>query len=87
LREGTSSARGERGRQAHGAALRPRRARLVLSDAAGLDEVRKGILASGGAASTHVCNLADRADIAAVAARTLAECEHIDVLVDNAGGR
>jgi len=62
-------------------------AHLVLWDvnARGAEEVRDEIVAAGGRASAYACNLADRREIAAVAARTLRECGRVDILVNNAG--
>src|SRR5438445_1792497 len=61
--------------------------RLVLwdVDAAGLQATRTELGASGASVATYVCDLSDRAAIAAVAARTLADCGPIDILVNNAG--
>ena len=62
-------------------------AHLVLWDvnARGAEEVRDEIVAAGGRASAYACNLADRREIATVAARTLRECGRVDILVNNAG--
>jgi short-subunit dehydrogenase len=61
--------------------------RLVLwdVDAAGLQATRTELGSSGASVATYVCDLSDRAAIAAVAARTLADCGPIDILVNNAG--
>src|SRR6266404_670992 len=61
--------------------------RLVLwdVDATGLQATRTELGSSGASVATYVCDLSDRAAIAAVAARTLADCGPIDILVNNAG--
>src|SRR5437867_7039122 len=62
-------------------------AHVILWDvnSRGAQEVQREIGAAGGRASAYGCNLADRREVAAGAARALAECEHIDILVNNAG--
>jgi all-trans-retinol dehydrogenase (NAD+) len=61
--------------------------RLVLwdVDAQGLQATRAELGSSGTSVATYVCDLSDRAAIAAAAARTLADCGPVDVLVNNAG--
>lgn len=62
-------------------------ARLVLwdVDGAALERARAALAAAGRQVSTYVCNLRDRAAIAATAATTLRECGPVDILVNNAG--
>ncbi len=61
--------------------------RLVLwdVDVQGLQATRGELASSGASVATYACDLSDRAAIAAVAARTLAECGPVDILVNNAG--
>src|SRR5262249_15506847 len=54
-------------------------------DGEGAERVREEIGRAGGQASAYACNVADRREVAAVAARTLRECGRIDILVNNAG--
>jgi all-trans-retinol dehydrogenase (NAD+) len=62
-------------------------ARLVLwdVDARGLEATQAELAATRAPVTTYVCDLSDRAAIAATAARTLAECGPVDILVNNAG--
>jgi all-trans-retinol dehydrogenase (NAD+) len=62
-------------------------ARLVLwdVDAQGLEATRAELGGSAAPVATYVCDLSDRGAIAATAARTLAECGAVDMLVNNAG--
>src|SRR5437867_8517781 len=62
-------------------------AHVILWDvnSRGIQDVQREIVAAGGRASAYGCNLADRREIAAVAARTLQECSRVDILVNNAG--
>lgn len=59
--------------------------RLVLwdVDARGLEATRAELAPAP--VSTYVCDLSDRSAIAATAARTLAECGPVDIIVNNAG--
>jgi all-trans-retinol dehydrogenase (NAD+) len=62
-------------------------ARLVLwdIDRAGLEQARSELAAAGHEVDTYACDLSDREEIAAVAAKTLAESGPIDILINNAG--
>ena len=62
-------------------------ARLVLwdVDAAALERARTELAAAGRQVAAYVCNLRDRAAIAAAAAATLRDCGPVDILVNNAG--
>jgi len=62
-------------------------ARLVLwdVDARGLEATRAELALAPAPVTTYVCDLTDRAAIAATAAHTLADCGPVDILVNNAG--
>jgi all-trans-retinol dehydrogenase (NAD+) len=64
-----------------------RGARLILwdLDAVALEAARTRVAAAGGSVVVHALDLADRAALDEAAARTLAECGTVDVLVNNAG--
>ena len=61
--------------------------RLVLwdIDPAGLEQVQAELSAAGHEVDVYACDLANREEIAAVAAQTLAESGPIDILINNAG--
>ena len=50
-----------------------------------LDRVVREIGEAGGSASSHVCDLTDDAAVVALVERVLAEHDHVDMLVNNAG--
>ena len=62
-------------------------ARLVLwdVDAAALERARTEVAAAGRQVAAYVCDLRDRAAIAAAATATLRDCGPVDILVNNAG--
>jgi all-trans-retinol dehydrogenase (NAD+) len=54
-------------------------------DADGLGRIRAELECAGHGAAVYTCDLADRDEIAAIAARTLDEGGPVDILVNNAG--
>ena len=62
-------------------------ARLVLwdIDAAGLSRAQAELTDAGVEVDVYTCDLVNREDIAAVAARTLSESGPVDILINNAG--
>jgi NAD(P)-dependent dehydrogenase (short-subunit alcohol dehydrogenase family) len=58
---------------------------LVARGRDGLAAVRREIVAAGGEAHVHRCDLSDLADVERMAAEVLARHDHVDVLVNNAG--
>jgi NAD(P)-dependent dehydrogenase (short-subunit alcohol dehydrogenase family) len=58
---------------------------LVARGREGLAEVRRVIVAAGGDAHVHRCDLSDLADVERMAAEVLTDHDHVDVLVNNAG--
>jgi NAD(P)-dependent dehydrogenase (short-subunit alcohol dehydrogenase family) len=58
---------------------------LVARRAEELDQVRAGIVAAGGSAYSHVCDLTDGPSVDALVARVLADHGGVDMLVNNAG--
>lgn len=73
--------------RAHALAFGGLGAHVVLADIAadGMDETRRQVVAAGGTASCHVCDMADEQAIGAFAAQVLAAHPAIDVLINNAG--
>jgi NAD(P)-dependent dehydrogenase (short-subunit alcohol dehydrogenase family) len=58
---------------------------LVARGRDALEAVRREIVAAGGDAHVHPCDLSDLADVERMAAEVLARHGHVDVLVNNAG--
>jgi NAD(P)-dependent dehydrogenase (short-subunit alcohol dehydrogenase family) len=58
---------------------------LVARGRDGLASVKREIVAAGGEAHVHRCDLSDLADVERMAAEVLARHDHVDVLVNNAG--
>jgi short-subunit dehydrogenase len=58
---------------------------LVARGRDGLAAVRREIVAAGGEAHVHRCDLSDLAEVERMAAEVLARHHHVDVLVNNAG--
>ena len=54
-------------------------------DKAGLEEAARQIRSGGGKVTTEVCDIADRAQVDALIARTKKELGRLDILVNNAG--
>lgn len=64
-----------------------RGARMILWDVnpQGLDETAKLLKDAGVTVDTYVCDLSSRDAIRETAQKTLAECERVDILINNAG--
>ena len=62
-------------------------ARMILWDvnAQGLEETGQLLKDAGVSVNTYVCDLSSRISIRETAAQTLAECERVDILINNAG--
>jgi short-subunit dehydrogenase len=58
---------------------------LVARGRDGLASVKREIVAAGGEAHVHRCDLSDLVDVERMAAEVLARHDHVDVLVNNAG--
>ena len=71
--------------RAHALALAERGARVIINDLGNADEVVAEILAAGGEAIANAANVADFAEVEAMAKLAMDKWGRIDILINNAG--